>query len=137
MGIIGNMDNYLKYQGANAMETAAANPGGEAAAGVGLGMGFAMANQMGKMMTDNQAAQKQSPVPPPLPLEEAECNYYVGKNGKKAGPFNRNAVFDYIRKGAISRDTLMWKEGMAEWQAAERFPEFQALLSTLPPPLPK
>jgi membrane protease subunit (stomatin/prohibitin family) len=137
MGIIGNMDNYLKYQGANAMETAAANPGGEAAAGVGLGMGFAMANQMGKMMTDNQTAQKQSPVPPPLPLEEAECNYYVGKNGKKAGPFNRNTVFDYIRRGAISRDTLMWKEGMADWQAAERFPEFQPLLNTLPPPLPK
>jgi membrane protease subunit (stomatin/prohibitin family) len=137
MGIIGSMDNYLKYQSANAMETAAANPGGEASAGVGLGMGFAMANQMGKMMTDNQSAQKPSPIPPPLPLEEAECNYYAGKNGKKAGPFNRNTVFDYIRKGAITKDTLMWKEGMADWQAAERFPEFQPLLNTLPPPLPK
>jgi membrane protease subunit (stomatin/prohibitin family) len=137
MGIIGDMDTYLKYQSANAMETAAANPGGEAAAGVGLGMGFAMANQMGKMVADAQTGQKQGAVPPPLPLEESECGYYVGKNGKKAGPFNRNTVFDYIRKGAITKETLMWKEGMAEWQAAERFPEFQSLLNTLPPPLPK
>lgn len=136
MGIIGNMDDYLKYQGANAMESAAINPGGEASAGIGLGMGFAMANQMGKMVANSQTAQH-SLGPPPLPLEETESVYYVGKNGKKAGPFNRDAIAGYIRKGAISGDTLLWKEGMANWQMAEQFSEFASLLKSLPPPLPK
>lgn len=137
MGIIGDMDGYLKYQSANAMETAAVNPGGEASAGIGLGMGFAMANQMGKMVAGSQEQPKQAPAPPPLPLEEAECSYFVGKNGKKAGPFNSDQIAGYIRKGAITRETLIWKEGMADWQAAESFVEFASLLKSLPPPLPK
>ena len=48
MGIVGNLDDYFKFQSANAMEAAADNPGGDASAGVGMGMGFAMAGQMGK-----------------------------------------------------------------------------------------
>jgi len=136
MGIIGNMDDYLKYQSANALESAAVNPGGEATAGIGLGMGFAMANQMGKMVAGTQAAQ-QTHDPPPLPLEGTESAYYVGKDGRKAGPFSRDSITGYIRKGAITKETLIWKEGMAEWQAAEQLPEFQSLLKTVPPPLPK
>jgi membrane protease subunit (stomatin/prohibitin family) len=136
MGIIGDLDGYLKFQSANALESAAANPGGEASAGIGMGMGFAMANQLGKMVTGSQGAQH-SQEPPPLPLEGTESVYYVGKNGKKAGPFNREAIANYIKKGSITRETLLWKEGMAEWQGAEKFNEFSALLNTIPPPLPE
>ena len=50
MGVIGNLDDYFKYQSANAMEHAAQNQGGDAASGIGMGMGFAMANQMGNAM---------------------------------------------------------------------------------------
>ncbi|MDB5296733.1 MAG: hypothetical protein JWO31_2716, partial [Phycisphaerales bacterium] len=42
MGVLGNLDAYAKFQAANALEAAAANPGGPA----GLGVGFAMAGQM-------------------------------------------------------------------------------------------
>jgi membrane protease subunit (stomatin/prohibitin family) len=134
MGIIGNLDNYLKFQSGNAMEAAAKNPGGEASAGVGMGMGFAMANQLGKMMANPQEPLQSAP--PPLPPEETDSNYYVGKNGKKAGPFNKNAIISYITKGAITKETLMWKEGMDGWKKAEFFTEFESLLKTTPPPLP-
>jgi membrane protease subunit (stomatin/prohibitin family) len=134
MGIVGDLDNYVKFQSANAMEAAAKNPGGDASAGVGMGMGFAMANQLGKMMTPPQEPTSGAPKPPPLPGEEA---YYVGKNGKQAGPFDRTAIIGYITKGAITKETLMWKEGMAEWKGAALFGEFEALFRTTPPPLPK
>ena len=137
MGIIGDLDSYLKFQSANALESAASNPGGDASAGIGMGMGFAMANQLGKMVANPQDQPQQAPMPPPLPSEEAECGYFVGKNGKKAGPFNKDAIANYIKKGSITKETLIWKEGMTEWQAAERFNEFAALLKTLPPPLPE
>jgi len=135
MGIIGNLDNYLKFQSGNALESAAKNPGGDASAGVGMGMGFAMANQLGKMVT---GPQDPSPsAPPSLPPEGSDSKYYVGKNGKKAGPFDGNAIIGYIKKGAIGKETLMWKEGLAEWKVAGSFTEFESLLNSTPPPLPE
>jgi membrane protease subunit (stomatin/prohibitin family) len=133
MGIIGNLDHYLKYQSANALEKAAANPGGDASAGIGMGMGFAMANQMGKAM----APTAETPAtPPPLPSAEEPAAYYVGKNGKQAGPFDRAAILGYIAKGSISRDTLLWRQGLKEWQQAGQLEEFAAAFTT-PPPLPR
>jgi len=134
MGIIGNLDDYLKYKSAVALESAASNPGGEASAGIGIGMGFAMANQLGNVM--GKGAAQQQEVPPPLPASEQSCKYYLGRGGKQVGPFDRNAIEDYIKKGAVTRKTLMWKEGMAEWAAAEHFSEFEELMGTTPPPLP-
>jgi membrane protease subunit (stomatin/prohibitin family) len=136
MGIIGNLDNYLKFQSATAMEAAAKNPGGEASAGVGMGIGFAMASQLGKMVTGSQEPQHSAPTPPPLP-QEGECKYFVGKNGKQAGPFDKDAIIGYIKKGAITKETLMWKQGMEGWKAAEHFSEFAAEFKATPPPLPK
>lgn len=134
MGIIGNLDNFVKFQSANAMEAAAKNPGGDASAGVGMGIGFAMANQLGKMVANPQEPLQSAP--PTLPLEEADTPYYVGKNGKKAGPFDKNAIIGYITKGTITKETLMWKQGMDAWKAAELFTEFASMLKTTPPPLP-
>jgi membrane protease subunit (stomatin/prohibitin family) len=135
MGIIGNLDNFLKFQSANALEAAAGNPGGSAAAGIGMGMGFAMAQQLGSLATDKPQGPQAVQQPPPLP--DGDAQYYVGKNGKKAGPFDRQAISDYIKKGAITRETLMWKAGMTGWEAMERFSEFEALLKATPPPLPE
>ncbi|HYR01924.1 MAG TPA: DUF4339 domain-containing protein, partial [Syntrophobacteria bacterium] len=58
-------------------------------------------------------------------------------NGKQAGPFDRKTIIGYIQKGAITKETLMWKEGMAEWKGAALFGEFEPLFRTTPPPLPK
>lgn len=137
MGIIGNLDNFLKFQGANAMEAAAKNPGGDASAGVGMGMGFAMASQLGKMMINPQEPMPSAPPPHPLPREETDTKYYVGKNGKQAGPFGKDAITGYIKKGAITKETLMWKEGMDAWKTAALFGEFEALFKSTPPPLPE
>jgi membrane protease subunit (stomatin/prohibitin family) len=137
MGIIGNLDNFLKFQSANALEDAAKNPGGAASAGIGMGVGFAMSNQLGGMVANQPQRQQEGAQPPPLPSEGTGCRYYVGKNGKKAGPFDEHAIADYIRKGAITKETLMWKEGMAGWEAMGQFGEFQTVLKTTPPPLPE
>jgi membrane protease subunit (stomatin/prohibitin family) len=136
MGIIGNLDDFLKYQSGTAMEAAAKNPGGEASAGVGMGMGFALANQLGKMVASPQEPSHAAPASPPLPRVE-EGAYYVGKNGKQAGPFTKDAIIGYLRSGAITKETLMWKPGMAGWNAAELFSEFKAEFTATPPPLPK
>lgn len=135
MGIIGNLDGYLTFQSANALEAAAGNQGGDAAAGIGMGMGFAMANQLGKLVPPAQETPQSTP--PPLPAKESAPSYYVGKNGRQAGPFDRDQMAAHIRSGAITRETLVWRAGMAEWQAASKLPELERLFAATPPPLPE
>lgn len=131
MGIIGNLDNFVKFQAAQAMEAAAKNQGGDASAGVGMGMGFAMANQLGKMIV---TPQEPAPgTPPPLPAS----SYYVGDNGTKTGPFDLHTINGYITAGSVTGETLLWKQGMATWEKAESFSEFKTALQSAPPPLPE
>ena len=51
MGVLGNLDQYAKYQAAEAMRDAANNPNGVAGMGVGMGAGAAM----GQMFAQNMA----------------------------------------------------------------------------------
>ena len=134
MGIVGNLDNFVKFQAAQAMETAARNQGGDASAGIGLGMGFAMANQLGKIMAAPEGAAPGTP--PPLPDEGGGVSYFVGENGTRKGPFDRNNIIGQIQSGSVTRETLLWKQGMAAWEKAESFDEFKTTLQSTPPPLP-
>ena len=49
--------------------------------------------------------------------------------GKSAGPVDELAIRDLIRAGRIKADTLIWAEGMADWEPADRHFAFA------PPPL--
>ncbi len=62
MGAIGNLDNYMKFKTAQAMEKAAENQGagGTAGLGVGLGAGMTMANMMMGSMGNQQQNQQQN-----------------------------------------------------------------------------
>jgi membrane protease subunit (stomatin/prohibitin family) len=51
MRVIGDLDNYAKFQTAEAIEAAAAQPGGAAGAGVGMGAGLAMGQAMAAGMS--------------------------------------------------------------------------------------
>lgn len=140
MGVIGNLNKYTQFQTANAMEDAAQNPGGMAAGGMGMGMGFAMANQMGQAMAPGQAQapapqQPQPTAPPPLPQA---AQFYVGIDGRQEGPFDIAALRQMVTEGKLKRDTLAWKEGMAQWAPAEQVEELKNLFggTVQPPPLP-
>lgn len=126
MGVIGNLDKYLQYQSGAAMEAAAANPAGGASEGIGMGIGFAMANQMAKGMTTQ--------APPPLP---ADPQYHVALDGEVGGPFSINEVRARIINGEINSETLIWTTGMSEWKAAGQVGALKAQFSPAqPPPLP-
>jgi membrane protease subunit (stomatin/prohibitin family) len=56
MGAIGNVDQYMKFQAADALRDAAQNEGG-GGMGVQLGAGFAMGNQMVNAFGQNQPSQ--------------------------------------------------------------------------------
>jgi membrane protease subunit (stomatin/prohibitin family) len=70
MNMIGDMNQYTKFQVAESLPIAAANEGGGlAGAGVGIGAGFGLAQQMMNAMRPDSPGgpAPQAPVPPPPP----------------------------------------------------------------------
>jgi membrane protease subunit (stomatin/prohibitin family) len=137
MGVLGDMTKYTQYQAATAIGDAAKNPegGGLAAGGMGAGLGMAMASQIGQAMgQQGQApAQGASGGPPPIPKGP---EYYAALDGKQAGPFTTDALRDHIKNGHVTRETLVWAEGMAEWAAAGEVDAVAKLFDSVPPPIP-
>ncbi len=132
MGIVGNLQQYAQFQAANAMEKAAENPGGDASAGIGMGMGFAMANQMGQMFNNNQQ-QPNAAGPPPVP---GSLQFFVVVNGQQTGPFDANVLQQMAQQGTLTRDSLVWTQGMANWKNAAEVSELEKFFGAIPPPLP-
>ena len=58
LGAIGNADQYMKFQAADALRDAAQNEGGGAGLGAGLGAGFAVGNQMVNAFGQGQQPQQ-------------------------------------------------------------------------------
>ncbi len=134
MGVIGNLGAYTQFQTANAIESAANNPGGVAGMGMGMAAGFGMANQMASAFGGQQAQQAQQQGPPPIPQA---VSFYAVVGGKQSGPFDMGALQSHITAGEIDRNTLVWKQGMAAWTAAGQVQELGSLFAAMPPPLPQ
>jgi membrane protease subunit (stomatin/prohibitin family) len=127
MGVLGNLDQYTKYQAATAIPEAAKNPGGLGGVGASLAAGMAIGNQMtGAMQSAN--------APPPLPTAVA---FFLGIGGQQVGPFDLTALSAKVHDGSLNKDTLVWKQGMAGWTQAEKVAELQSLFAAAPPPLPR
>jgi len=64
------------------------------------------------------------------------CYYSIdGKN--RLGPVSREYLLERYRSGEISRETLVWAEGLPEWMPIERFfPGEKAPGKASPPPSP-
>lgn len=133
MAVLGDMNQYTRFQTANAIGDAANNPGGLAGAGAGLGAGVAIGGAMADAMRGAQGPSAGAGTPPPLP---GGAQFFVGIGGAQAGPFDLAALAAKVKAGEVTRQTLVWKAGMPAWTAADGVAELQPLFAHLPPPLP-
>ena len=44
------------------------------------------------------------------------ANYFYAVNGQSNGPLEIEQIDDLVKTGSIAADTLVWREGMPEWQ---------------------
>lgn len=136
MGAVGNLDDYMKYQAGDAMVKGAENPSGTGAIGAQMAAGMMMGQQVSQSMQQPQqqvAPQQQAATPPPMP---APTQLYVAIDGKQTGPFDLETIKGMITSKQITDSTLVWKQGMAEWQKASEVDETKELFGVVPPPLP-
>lgn len=127
MGVVGNLDAYTRFQTANAIEDAANNTGGAGEA-FGFGLGMAAGQRMANAANPPSA-------PPPLPAQ-GQGQWFAGVGGAQQGPYDLAGLGAQVRGGAVTRETLVWRDGMAQWTPAGQVPELGALFAAVPPPLP-
>jgi len=146
-GMVGNLDKYMTYQTGVALEAGATNPGGGAGAGIGMGAGLAMGHQMADRLSgpsgqsqrwhdDGRRVQGQptraGALPPPLP---GGTRFHVAVDGEATGPYSLEGLQQQLGNGVISDKTLVWANGMADWEEAGKVADLVDLFRA-PPPLP-
>jgi hypothetical protein len=133
MGVVGDLAAYTQFNTANSIPEAARNPGGLAASAAGIGMGIAMAGPIAQAIGNASAASAMRSVPPPIPNEPL---YYAAVNGRQTGPFDLQSLSEQIASGKLTRQTLVWTQGMPQWSAAGQVSALANLFVNAPPPIP-
>ena len=95
---------------------------------VGQNIAGAMNNMMGGI---NQQAMPGA-VPPPIPT----VAYHVAVNGQATGPFDISVLTQMAAAGQLTADSLVWKNGMAQWAKAGMVDELKNLFADTMPPIP-
>jgi membrane protease subunit (stomatin/prohibitin family) len=93
---------------------------------MGMGIGGAMGNQMGGMMTN----LNKTPPPPPV------LAYHISLSGQQSGPYNLEQLKQFAQSGQFTKNHHVWKEGMAGWELASAVIELANVFSVVPPPPP-
>jgi membrane protease subunit (stomatin/prohibitin family) len=136
MGVLGNLDQYTKFQASTAITQAAQNPGGIAGAGVGIGVGAALGAQLAQAFQPagtSTSAPVAPAAPPPLP---GTTLWYLGVDGQQVGPLAPSEIQARVTAGTATPETLVWRAGMGAWVRLEEVPDLQASPGSTPPPLP-
>ena len=71
-------------------------------------------------------------VPPPIP----NVAYHVAVNGQAMGPFAIDVLAQKANAGQFTADSLVWRNGMAQWERAGTVDELKNLFANVMPPIP-
>lgn len=132
--------------GAEALGHMGENGAGSVNMGDGGGMGFNPAAMMASMSLGGVIGQKMADtmngvmsgvnpnaqsaaVPPPIPT----IAYHVAVNGQAQGAFPLEVLKQMQQNGQLTKETLVWKQGMANWEKASNVVDLQGLFVDVPP----
>ena len=99
---------------------------------VGGAVGQNIAGAMNNMLGSINQQTTTGAVPPPIPT----VAYHVAVNGQATGPFDISALAQMATAGQLTADSLVWKNGMAQWAKAGTVDELKNLFANAMPPIP-
>lgn len=119
-----------EMSGSGGMNPAAMMAGMAMGGAIGQNMAGIM-NGMAQGLNAQQPPAQASPntAPPPIPT----VTYHVAINGQAAGPFDMNGLSQLVSAGTLTKDSLVWKSGLAEWVKAGTVQDLLPLFETTPP----
>ena len=100
---------------------------------VGGAVGQNIAGAMNNMMGGINQQTTPGAVPPPIPT----VAYHVAVNGQATGPFDISVLAQMATAGQFTADSLVWKNGMAQWVKAGTVDELKNLFANVMPPIPQ
>ena len=99
---------------------------------VGGAVGQNIAGAMNNMMGGINQQTAPGAVPPPIPT----VAYHVAVNGQATGPFDISVLAQMAAVGQLTADSLVRKNGMAQWAKAGTVDELKNLFANVMPPIP-
>ena len=99
---------------------------------VGGAVGQNIAGAMNNMMDGIQQPVQSGMTPPPIPT----AVYHVAINGQATGPFDATTLAQMVASGQLTANSLVWKNGMAQWATAGTVDELKNLFANAMPPIP-
>nr|HQU70578.1 DUF4339 domain-containing protein [Albidovulum sp.] len=90
---------------------------------------------MGPWGTAPEAAAA-APPPPPPPPPAVEKVWHIAREGAAQGPYGRGHMGRLVADGSVTRETLVWAQGMDGWKPAGEVAELGQLFTVMPPPPP-
>ena len=99
---------------------------------VGGAVGQNIAGAMNNMMGGINQQTTPGAVLPPIPT----VAYHVAVNGQATGPFDISVLAQMATAGQLTADSLVWKNGMAQWAKAGAVDELKNLFANVMPPIP-
>ncbi len=96
----------------------------------GMAVGSAVGQNIARTLNKATTPIDVKSVPPTIPVTK----FYVAKDGNPTGPFDIETLKTMVASGDFLSDSLVWKEGMAEWEAANKQSE---LAGIFPPKISK
>ena len=103
--------------------------------GLSLAVATQMANSMSVGLQNMQIPGARNPMQsntlaPDQPL------FYVVLEGLSVGPLSVSELSRLIAEKRVTKETYVWRPGMADWRLAEDVPEVLRLVALTPPQIP-
>ena len=99
----------------------------------GMALGGAVGQNIASTMNGAMSGiNNPGTVPPPIPT----IAYHVAVNGQATGPYDISTLAQMVTAGQLTADSLVWKNGMAQWAKAGSVDELKNLFANVIPPIP-
>lgn len=118
-------DNMNLSGGGDGLNIAAMMAGMAVGSAVGQNIAGTMSNMMSNVGQATQMGATTAQIPPTV--------YHVAVNGEATGPFNIPTLAKMSANGQLTENSLVWRNGMAQWQKAAAVDELKGLFNKMPP----
>jgi len=81
----------------------------------GMALGSAVGKNISETLDQSINQNKTGQV---VPSSVPTTKFYIAKEGKPIGPYDLNTLKNMLTSGDFDSESLVWKEGMSEWQKA-------------------
>ena len=99
----------------------------------GMALGGAVGQNIASTMNGAMSGiNNPGTVSPPIPT----IAYHVAVNGQATGPYDISTLAQMVTAGQLTADSLVWKNGMAQWAKAGSVDELKNLFANVIPPIP-